>query len=213
LYSPDANLAQAFTSLLQQMSGFELLSPCMQLSGLQAAMESTEPDVVLVDLNSELTFAILTKLTGQNDAKIVLWVNSVSAEVAIQAVEMGIRGILRKTLPANLHIKCLETIASGGSWFEKAIFDRVTPVTPAQLTDDETRLVFLLTQGLKNKEIAREMQVTETQVRTDLSLLFRKIGVKDRFELALYGVKNLGGLRPPAEDAVAASEMEIEAIA
>jgi hypothetical protein len=51
--------------------------------------------------------------------------------------------------------------------------------------------VSLLSQGLKNKEIAATLGISEGTVKVYFSRLFQKVGVKDRFELALYGLKNL----------------------
>src|SRR6185369_6799642 len=48
-----------------------------------------------------------------------------------------------------------------------------------------------LSQGLKNKEIATTLMISEGTVKVYLSRLFQKVGVKDRFELALFGLKNL----------------------
>jgi DNA-binding CsgD family transcriptional regulator len=59
------------------------------------------------------------------------------------------------------------------------------------LTKRESQLVALLSQGLKNKEIASTLQISEGTVKVYLSRLFQKVGVKDRFELALYGLRNL----------------------
>ena len=59
------------------------------------------------------------------------------------------------------------------------------------LTRREGQLVSLLSQGLKNKEIATALTISEGTVKVYLSRLFQKLGVKDRFELALYGLKNL----------------------
>jgi len=53
------------------------------------------------------------------------------------------------------------------------------------------KLVSLLSQGLKNKEIASTLMISEGTVKVYLSRLFQKVGVKDRFELALFGLKNL----------------------
>ncbi len=52
-------------------------------------------------------------------------------------------------------------------------------------------MVSLLSQGLKNKEIATTLMISEGTVKVYLSRLFQKVGVKDRFELALFGLKNL----------------------
>jgi DNA-binding CsgD family transcriptional regulator len=59
------------------------------------------------------------------------------------------------------------------------------------LTRREGQLISLLSQGLKNKEIATALNISEGTVKVYLSRLFQKVGVKDRFELALFGLKNL----------------------
>ena len=50
----------------------------------------------------------------------------------------------------------------------------------------------LLAQGLKNSEIAGSLAISESTVKTYLPQLYEKLGVKDRFELALYGLKHFG---------------------
>ena len=67
------------------------------------------------------------------------------------------------------------------------------------LTRREGQLVTLLSQGLKNKEIATALSISEGTVKVYLSRLFQKLGVKDRFELALYGLKNLTPGTPSAD--------------
>src|SRR6185436_10936144 len=59
------------------------------------------------------------------------------------------------------------------------------------LTNREGQLVSLISHGLKNKEIAAAMMIGDGTVKVYLSRLFQKVGVKDRFELALFGLKNL----------------------
>lgn len=132
--------------------------------------------------------------------KIVLWVNSISTELAFQAMGLGIRGILRKTLPTELQIKCLQKVHSGEMWFEKALTDSFLSARRVALTQREGQLVSLLAQGLKNKEIATALMISEGTVKVYLSRLFQKVGVKDRFELALFGLKNLTTAQGPAVD-------------
>ncbi len=76
-------------------------------------------------------------------------------------------------------------------WFEKALTDSIMSARRYSLTRREGQLVSLLSQGLKNKEIATALTISEGTVKVYLSRLFQKLGVKDRFELALYGLKNL----------------------
>jgi hypothetical protein len=60
----------------------------------------------------------------------------------------------------------------------------------------------LLSQGLKNKEIGAALTISEGTVKVYLSRLFQKVGAKDRFELALYGLRNfrnMGNVPPEAD--------------
>jgi DNA-binding CsgD family transcriptional regulator len=59
------------------------------------------------------------------------------------------------------------------------------------LTRREGQLVGLIAQGLKNKELAYALGITEGTVKVYLSRIFKKLGVNDRFELALYALKNV----------------------
>ncbi|MBZ5604352.1 MAG: LuxR C-terminal-related transcriptional regulator, partial [Acidobacteriia bacterium] len=61
------------------------------------------------------------------------------------------------------------------------------------LTRRQSQLVRLLAEGLKNKEIATLMTLSESTVKVYISRLFEKVGAKDRFELALFALRNLQG--------------------
>jgi DNA-binding CsgD family transcriptional regulator len=88
-------------------------------------------------------------------------------------------------------VKCLQKVNAGELWFEKALTDSFLCARRVALTQREGQLVSLLSQGLKNKEIATMLTISEGTVKVYLSRLFQKVGVKDRFELALFGLKNL----------------------
>jgi two-component system nitrate/nitrite response regulator NarL len=60
------------------------------------------------------------------------------------------------------------------------------------LSPREGQLVTLLSHGLKNKEIGAALRITEGTVKVYLSRLYDKVGVQDRFELALYALRNRG---------------------
>jgi DNA-binding CsgD family transcriptional regulator len=69
----------------------------------------------------------------------------------------------------------------------------------------ERQLAILLAQGLKNKEIAYRIGLTEGTVKVYLSRMFHKVGANDRFELALYAIENvLGNRRNPSDSEVPA---------
>ena len=106
-------------------------------------------------------------------------------------MSLGIRGILRRGLSAEMHIQCLREVAAGALWVEKELSQSLLTAHEIQLTPREQQLMGLLAQGLKNKEIAWSLGITEGTVKVYLSRLFDKVGANDRFELALLALKNL----------------------
>src|ERR1035441_7169819 len=201
LYSDEPILAKGLESVLRQIAGFELLPTSDSLASLMDQITNGAPDLVLMDLTAEVTFAVLSDMKhAMNRSRIVLWVNSISTELAFQAMGLGVRGILRKTLPTELQVKCLQKVQAGELWFEKALTDSFLCARRVALTQREGQLVSLLSQGLKNKEIASTLMISEGTVKVYLSRLFQKVGGKDRFELALFGLKNLTTGQLPVGD-------------
>jgi DNA-binding NarL/FixJ family response regulator len=201
LYSDEPILAKGLESVLRQVEGFELLPTCGSLASMMEQIAQGAPELVLMDLTPEVTFAVLSDMKRvMADLKIVLWVNFISTELAFQAMGLGVRGILRKTLPTALQVKCLEKVLAGELWFEKGLTDSFLCARRVALTRREGQLVSLLSQGMKNKEIGATLMITEATVKVYFSRLFQKVGVKDRFELALFGLKNLtAGQYPTGE--------------
>jgi two-component system, NarL family, nitrate/nitrite response regulator NarL len=192
LFTDEPVLARGFVAVVTSATGFETVSVCHTTSELADAAPKLKPDVLLIDLTPDVTFGILTQLQRDlPNCRIVLWVRAISTELAYQAMEQGVRGVLRKTLAPELLIKCLAKVCEGELWFDKSLTASFLSAKMVALTKRESQLVALLSQGLKNKEIASTLQISEGTVKVYLSRLFQKVGVKDRFELALYGLKNL----------------------
>ncbi len=192
LFTDEPVLAAGFTSVVSSVPEFQSVSVCHASTELADAVVASQPDVLLIDLTSDITFSMLTHLQREvPGCRIILWVRTISTELAYQAMELGVRGVLRKTLAPELLIKCLSKVCEGELWFDKSLTASFLSAKMVALTKRESQLVALLSQGLKNKEIATTLQISEGTVKVYLSRLFQKVGVKDRFELALYGLRNL----------------------
>jgi len=191
LYSDEPILAKGLESVLRQVEDFDLLPTCTTVAGVVDQVAHGGPDLVLMDLTHEITFAVLSEMKhSMLTTKIVLWVNTISTELAFQAMGLGVRGILRKTLPTDLQVKCLQKVQAGELWFEKALTDSFLCARRVALTQREGQLVSLLSQGLKNKEIATALLISEGTVKVYLSRLFQKLGVKDRIGLVMYALRH-----------------------
>lgn len=192
LYTGAPILAKGLESILRRDGEFQLLAPCSSVEGLLAQIERDAPGIILLDQTFDMTFEVAREIRQKaGDAKLVLWVDSISTQMSMQAVELGVRGILRKGLPVDLHLKCLQRVHAGDVWFERAFAGASSAPSRTALTGLEEQLVSLLAQGLKNIEIAGSLAIAESTVRTYLSQLYQKLGVADRFELALFGLRYL----------------------
>lgn len=192
LYSEQPFLTAGLQTVMAGLEDFTLSEVSADLESLMEHVQTRQPSVVLLEVTAIVTFATLSKaklMAGH--APIVLWVDAASVEFVSQALSLGVRGILRKSLPIELQIKCLRSIAAGNLWVEQGLCDQLLTSKRIVLTNRERQLMSLLAGGLKNKEIAYAMTLSEGTVKVYLSRLFQKAGAKDRFELALYALKNL----------------------
>jgi two-component system nitrate/nitrite response regulator NarL len=185
-------LAEGLRRILADVPGLDLVGCFPRLEDIRGQIETLQPDILLVDLTADVTFSVLSGLReSAASARIVLWVHAISTELALQSMSLGVRGILRRTLPVDTLVRCLMRVDEGELWFEKALTDSIMTARSYSLTRREGQLVALLSQGLKDKEIATALSISEGTVKVYMSRLFQKLGVKDRFELALYGLRNL----------------------
>ena len=193
LYSTVPVVSKGFGVLLSAVPEFDLVSVCSNERQLCQGIAGAAPDLAIIDLDDETPLDRLFELQREisEPARIVLWVQSISPELAYQAMRQGVRGILRKSLGGDAIVKCLQKVAAGESWFEEELTASFASIRTVKLTQRESQLLSLVSQGFKNKEIASELLIAEPTVKVYLSHLFRKVGAKDRLELALYGLRNV----------------------
>ena len=130
----------------------------------------------------------------------VLWVNDLAEIDCFRALQLGARGILKKTLPIESLLECLRSVGRGDVWIEGTLSDQVVGAldrrSAPRLTPREKEIVQHVCAGLKNKEIAEALRITAGTVKVHLMHIFEKTGVKDRFELAVHGRRMLGPEHP-----------------
>jgi len=184
-------LVAGFRALIAEPRGIAVVE-CPDLAGLPAALAEERPGLVLVDCAALPGPGWLRewKLRVPHPC-IVLWVDRIAPELAREALQCGVRGILRKDSDAASYAECLEKVAAGQIWLERDLADALLTARTIRLSPRERQLVGLLTQGLRNKEIAGRMNITEGTTKAYLSRLFEKTGAGDRLELAVYAMKNL----------------------
>lgn len=192
-----------------QSRGFEIAACCLA-PALSALAESAHPDLVLLDITAGLTFGNLAEVHARvPDCPVVLWADRLPLDVVFKTLEFGVRGLIQRTAPPESLADSLRKVASGemqigfGGSRESGQTKRKISLTPR-----EREIISWLRGGLRNKQIAAEMSITEGTVKIYLFRLFHKLGVRNRFELAQCGVFDqlqMATLNTPAADALSAA--------
>jgi DNA-binding NarL/FixJ family response regulator len=169
------------------------------------AIQRLHPNIVLIDASTGLTAALrlLGHLKAAGPTHPVLWVADLPEMDAFRALQMGARGIVRKTLPAETLIECLREVGAGQIWMQESeqVADFLQRKDASRLTPREKEVVRLICRGFRNKQIAENLHITPGTVKVHLMHIFEKTGLKDRLALAVHG-RELVGLEIPAGEAV-----------
>ncbi len=168
--------------------GFET-AVCDSSAGPVDADCAVTPDLVLMDLTAGLTFGDLTEVNSRlPGCPVVLWAESMPLDTVFRALEFGVRGIVERSSSAEHLADSLNRVAGGEMQIGFAATRESMPARRrVSLTPREREIVVLLRQGLRNKQIAVEMGITEGTVKIYLFRLFHKLDVRNRFELARCG--------------------------
>jgi DNA-binding NarL/FixJ family response regulator len=181
--------------LFREEPDFRVVARCV--NGEEALRVVTEhvPDVLVLDLK-------MPKMTGIDvlrelkkaalPTRTVLLAADVRDVELLEAMSLSVRGVVLKDTAPEVLVKCVRRVHEGGTWFEdgatmqaleRAARERLAPPGADLLTTRETELVRLAAAGLRNKEIAQRLDITEGTVKVHLHNIYQKLGVDGRFAL------------------------------
>ena len=190
-------------SIQQTFPGATIVEACDMQSLQQCAAEHPDSDLLLLDLHMPGAhgFSGLIFLSGQYPQLPVMVVSAnEKPEIMCRAIDYGACGFLPKSAPVEQIAEALQQSLAGELWLPPAVAARyeadsniggsngdnseVVDVI-ATLTPQQFRVATMLAEGLLNKQIAYEMQVTEATVKAHLTALFRKLAVNSRTQAVL----------------------------
>jgi len=184
-------------NLLSGMADIEIVGEAED--GRQAVEEAKRcaPDVILMDLRlPRLSGVEATRqiLAAQPEVGILILTTADSETEVLTAVEAGALGYVAKTSRKEEILEAIRSIARGDAWLPPHLTRRLLahlkprPV-PGTLTHREQDVLTLLARGRSNREIARELGVTDITVRTHVTHVLGKLGVHNRVEAALHALR------------------------
>src|SRR5678816_3310503 len=169
------------------------------------AAARTQPDVIILDivLGDEDGLSFLPELReAARNARVLVLTGLRSSESQRQAMRAGALGVVLKEHAAEVLIKAIEKVHSGEVWLDRLTTGRVLQEISEEkrpdpdreriesLTERERQVVGLVGEGLKNKQIAARLFISETTVTHHLSSVFSKLEVSDRLELVVYAFRH-----------------------
>ena len=135
----------------------------------------------------------IVQLAGQNKTRLV--VVAENGDDVTAYLNAGIHGVVYRNVAGASMVECIRKVAKGETWIQDmqvahqmAEADFVGARVRDRLTPKELRIVALIVQGYKNKEIAKQLGTTEQVIKNYLRNVYDKIGVSDRLELALFTI-------------------------
>lgn len=165
-------------------------------------IEKEKPDVVLLDINMPVMNGLKMLETLRNSKnrkqKVLILTIHNEIEYLMKAVDIGVEGYVLKDAESSVLKKAICTVHSGEKYIDfsmvpmlnEKIAQEKEKVEDEKLTRREIEVLRLLAEGLFNKEIAYKLSISEKTVKNHVSNIFKKIGVFDRTQAAVYAIKN-----------------------
>jgi DNA-binding NarL/FixJ family response regulator len=195
--------AEGVRTSLTDHPDIEFVHAASSLLEAEESIRQQAPELVLMDKSfgsqAILTWLIQVRSTSPTTA-VVVWGGSVTEPEALRFLQAGVKGILRKNATSDTLVACLSAVGGGANWMEEALFReaaRTDRHPRSDLTVREQQVLELVEQGMKNKEIARELGIRPGTVKIHLKHIFEKTGVRGRYGLALTGLKDKGMMAAP----------------
>jgi DNA-binding NarL/FixJ family response regulator len=166
-------------------------------SGPEEIIES-KPDLIICDVNTFHNLFLENSL--KQDVRFLLLetghLPDIENEFLLNLVSKGLVGILAPMTDYSQFKKAVKGVVSGELWFERKKLQNIvlsmnsnSAKKETLLTRSETKIVEMICQGYSNKEIMKKQNGTEQSVKSHLNRIYKKTGVSDRLQLAMFVIK------------------------
>jgi DNA-binding NarL/FixJ family response regulator len=201
-------LRAGFRVILQAEPGIDVVGEAED--GVEAVLQSRNlrPDVVLMDVRMPRLDGLSATeqlMRLPEPPRVVMLTTFDQNEYVVRALRAGAYGFLLKDAPASRLVAAVRAAAGGDALIEPSITRRLVeqfaaglppaepagvPAAVADLTDRERQVLRLVAQGLSNAEIAAEIVVAETTVKTHVARILTKLGIRDRVQAVVLAYES-----------------------
>jgi DNA-binding NarL/FixJ family response regulator len=196
----DQELVRAGFRLILERAGTEVVGEAGDGEEAVAVVAATEPDLVLMDVRMPRMDGIEATrriVTARPETRVLVLTTFDLDEYVYAAVRAGAAGFLLKDVSPTDLVHGVQVVARGDAMLSPALTTRLLARFAAQpapgaevtaldgVTDRELEVLRLVARGLSNQEISTELFLSEATVKTYVSRLLTKLGLRDRVQLAV----------------------------
>ena len=196
-----AVLRESLTALLQSQPDFDVVGAAANGEEALQLVQQHKPQVLVLDLFMPGSdgFEVLRTLehAGSRVASVVL-TGSESRDDYVQVVRLGARGLVLKADNPQKLFAAIRAVADGELAFSdeiaRTVLDAMVsnqPTAPSSMTrlsERERQISYMVARGMKNRDIASDLSISENTVKRHLQSIFSKTGSRDRLELAVLAL-------------------------
>ncbi|MEK7220478.1 MAG: response regulator transcription factor [candidate division NC10 bacterium] len=185
--------------LFRAEQDFQVLARCVNGEETIQAVRQHRPDILILDIRmpGKDGLAVLREVKKDSlPTRAVLLTVGLDEDDLLEAIRLGVRGVVLKEMAPQMLVQCVRKVHAGEQWLEKRSVGRALEKmllreagerqVAGVLTPRELEIVRMVASGLRNKEIADSLSISEGTVKIHLHHIYEKLHLASRLELALY---------------------------
>ena len=190
-------------SLFRLEPDFQVVARCVNGEEALAAVRQHNPDVLVLDLHIPRGngLEILRVLRSEKlPTKVVMLTAELEEDEIVEALRLGVRGVVLKELAPQLLVECIRKVQAGEQWLDKQLSNWALEALlrrestgragSGTLSPREIEIVRMVVGGLRNRELAERLGVSEGTIKIHLHNIYKKLKVHSRLELVLHAQAN-----------------------
>lgn len=199
----DILVSTSLKTIIEANEGFEVLAVANSGEDAIKLYHEHQPDILLMDIRMEKMNGLQAAeeiVKTFSHAKVLFLTTFADDEYIIKALKIGAKGYILKQ-HYNCIIPALNAVYSGQVVFGEEIMNKLPSVMTNQVNkknyqdygiiDKEFQIISYVSKGLSNKEIAKELYLSEGTVRNYISIILEKLELRDRTQLAIFYFNHL----------------------
>ena len=180
--------------------GLRVLASCTDGEQVVPAIRRHRPDILMLDpqlcRQNGLRVLVHQIEVERLSTRVVLLAGSLDERETIEATRLGVKGFLLKDMSPHLMLQCIRKVHGGGTWLERRSTERAFATMLAReasvrdvarlLTRRELDIFYMVSSGLRNKQVAERLKISDGTVKIHLHNIYQKLRLNGRVQLVLY---------------------------